>query len=183
MAFRFVMKSSAAVKTVSPLPFNHIICRTFAGKRVKEEKPEVELPDYNDVVPTSGISRPLSEILKEINKRVPDSLVKLRTESNGFSVKYIPWHIVNRILNLHAPEWSGEVRNITYSADGKSVSVVYRVTLYGTDAEIFRESTGTASLNEAGGYGDPVQKAEGMAFRRACARFGLGLHLYHEELL
>ena len=93
MAFRFVMKSSAAVKTVSPLPFNHIICRTFAGKRVKEEKPEVELPDYNDVVPTSGISRPLSEILKEINKRVPDSLVKLRTESNGFSVKYIPWYI------------------------------------------------------------------------------------------
>ena len=33
-------------------------------------------------------------------------------------------------------EWSGEVRNITYSADGKSVSVVYRVTLYGTDAEV-----------------------------------------------
>ncbi|KAL0326455.1 UNVERIFIED_CONTAM: DNA repair -like protein 1, mitochondrial [Sesamum radiatum] len=38
-------------------------------------------------------------------------------------------------MNLHAPEWSGEVRSITYSADGKSVSVVYRVTLYGTDAE------------------------------------------------
>jgi len=33
-------------------------------------------------------------------------------------------------------EWSGEVRNITYSADAKSVSVVYRVTLYGTDAEV-----------------------------------------------
>ncbi|KAI8021878.1 hypothetical protein LOK49_LG03G03149 [Camellia lanceoleosa] len=45
-------------------------------------------------------------------------------------------HIVNRIMNLHAPEWSGEVRSITYSADGKSVSVVYRVTLYGTDAEV-----------------------------------------------
>lgn len=35
-------------------------------------------------------------------------------------------------------EWSGEVRSITYSADGKSVSVVYRVTLYGTDAEVFK---------------------------------------------
>lgn len=33
-------------------------------------------------------------------------------------------------------EWSGEVRNITYSADAKTVSVVYRVTLYGTDAEV-----------------------------------------------
>ncbi|CAI9112876.1 OLC1v1013376C1 [Oldenlandia corymbosa var. corymbosa] len=44
-------------------------------------------------------------------------------------------NIVNRIMNLHALEWSGEVRNIIHSADGKSVSVGYRVTLYGTDAE------------------------------------------------
>ncbi|GMP63004.1 hypothetical protein CsSME_00024875 [Camellia sinensis var. sinensis] len=138
--------------------------------------------DLEDLVPTSGISRPLSEILKELNKKVPDSLIRVRTESDGFPVKYIPWHIVNRIMNLHAPEWSGEVRSITYSADGKSVSVVYRVTLYGTDAEIYKESTGTAPVNDAG-YGDPVQKAEAMAFRRACARFGLGLHLYHEDVL
>ncbi|XP_004244393.1 DNA repair RAD52-like protein 1, mitochondrial [Solanum lycopersicum] len=130
---------------------------------------------------TSGISRPLSEILKELNKKVPDSLIKFRHEPNGFSIKYIPWHIVNRIMNLHAPEWSGEVRSVTYSSDGKSVSVVYRVTIYGTDAEIYRESTGTASVDDPG-YGDPVQKAEGMAFRRACARFGLGLHLYHEDM-
>ncbi|XP_027356209.1 DNA repair RAD52-like protein 1, mitochondrial [Abrus precatorius] len=131
-------------------------------------------------VPSSGICRPLSEILKELNKKVPDSLVKTRHEKDGFPVRYIPWHVVNRILNLHAPEWSGEVRNITYSSDAKSVSVVYRVTLYGTDAEIFRESTGTASVDDTS-YGDPVQKAEAMAFRRACARFGLGLHLYHED--
>ncbi|KAF7836385.1 DNA repair RAD52-like protein 1, mitochondrial [Senna tora] len=199
--------------------------------------------DGDDVVPTSGISRPLSEILKELNKKVPDSLVKTRVEKDGFPVRYIPWsgysnklnsddyiydffyrHVVNRIMNLHATDsrfssglhrmstrgwrklrrcsgssrwarisvvkssdgvrwtrkWSGEVRNISYSADGKSVSVVYRVTLYGTDAEIFRESTGTASLDDTS-YGDPVQKAEAMAFRRACARFGLGLYLYHED--
>ncbi|RZB93505.1 DNA repair RAD52-like protein 1, mitochondrial isoform B [Glycine soja] len=99
---------------------------------------------------------------------------------NHLSICIFSRHVVNRILNLHAPEWSGEVRNITYSADAKSVSVVYRVTLYGTDAEIFRESTGTASVDDTS-YGDPVQKAEAMAFRRACARFGLGLHLYHED--
>ncbi|KAJ6855322.1 DNA repair RAD52-like protein 1 [Populus alba x Populus x berolinensis] len=136
--------------------------------------------DDNDSVPTSGISRPLSEILKELNKKVPDTLVSQRVD-NGFSIKYVPWHLVNRIMNLHAPEWSGEVRNITYSPDSKSVSVVYRVTLYGTDAELHRESTGTAALDETG-FGDPVQKAEAMAFRRACARFGLGLHLYHEDM-
>ncbi|KAK4570631.1 hypothetical protein RGQ29_029483 [Quercus rubra] len=130
---------------------------------------------------SSGISRPLSEILKELNKRVPDSLVKVIRSENDFSIKYVPWHVMNRILNLHAPEWSGEVRSITYSGDAKSVSVVYRVTLYGTDAEIYRESTGTASVDDTS-YGDPVQKAEAMAFRRACARFGLGLHLYHEDM-
>ncbi|CAN6475400.1 unnamed protein product [Victoria cruziana] len=132
-------------------------------------------------IPTSGISRPLSEILKELNKRVPDSLVKTRFEE-GTSIKYIPWHIVNRIMNVHAPEWSGEVRSVTYSPDGKSVSVVYRVTLYGVDSEIFRESTGTASVDDTS-YGDPIQKAEAMAFRRACARLGLGLHLYHEDAM
>ncbi|KAJ4952562.1 hypothetical protein NE237_029394 [Protea cynaroides] len=152
-----------------------------AKKSEREEGvvvPEVET-EVSDV-PTSGISRPLSEILRELNKRVPDSLIRVRMES-GFNAKYVPWHVVNRIMNLHAPEWSGEVRSITYSADGKSVSVVYRVTLYGTDAEIYRESTGTASVEDTS-YGDPVQKAEAMAFRRACARLGLGLHLYHEDL-
>ncbi|RDX84500.1 DNA repair RAD52-like protein 1, mitochondrial, partial [Mucuna pruriens] len=147
--------------------------RSYSKLRHAEKEGEEEGP-------SSGICRPLSEILKELNKKVPDSLVKTRLEKDGFPIRYIPWHVVNRVLNLHAPEWSGEVRNITYSADAKSVSVVYRVTLYGTDAEIFRESTGTASVDDTS-YGDPVQKAEAMAFRRACARFGLGLHLYHED--
>jgi hypothetical protein len=46
--------------------------------------------------------------------------------------------------------------------------------------QAWRESSGTASVSDTQ-FGDPVQKAEGMAFRRACARFGLGLYLYHEE--
>ncbi|GMN56486.1 hypothetical protein TIFTF001_025595 [Ficus carica] len=147
-----------------------------------EAKKDEEEAEEEQVLVSSGISRPISQILKQLNKKVPDSLVKLRFDiQNGVSSKYIPWHIVNRIMNLHAPEWSGETRSITYSPDGKSVSVVYRVTLYGTDAELYRESTGTAALDDTS-FGDPVQKAEAMAFRRACARFGLGLHLYHEDL-
>ncbi|GBG75987.1 hypothetical protein CBR_g21229 [Chara braunii] len=76
--------------------------------------------------------------------------------------------------------WHGDVRNITFSPDNKTVTVVYRVTIRGADGEVWRESSGTASTSDDG-FGDPVQKAEGMAFRRACARFGLGLHLYHDE--
>uniref|UniRef100_A0A7N0U4H1 DNA repair RAD52-like protein 1, mitochondrial n=1 Tax=Kalanchoe fedtschenkoi TaxID=63787 RepID=A0A7N0U4H1_KALFE len=154
----------------------------FSASKVEKSDESESEPGYEEeVIPSSGVSsRPLSEILKELNKRVPDGLVRTRVQ-DGFSIKYIPWHLVNRIMNLHAPEWSGEVRHITYSADGKSVSVVYRVTLYGVDAEMHRESIGTASVADTG-YGDPVQKAEAMAFRRACARFGLGLHLYHDDL-
>ncbi|KAH7663790.1 hypothetical protein IHE45_14G079500 [Dioscorea alata] len=159
--------------------------RLYATAKIVPTRPRLATPaaedDDADVIPSEGISRPLSEVLRELNKKVPDSVIKVRMEDN-FATKYVPWHIVNRIMNLHAPEWSGEVRNIVYSPDGKSVSVVYRVTIYGTDAEVYRESSGTASV-EDGGYGDPVQKAEAMAFRRACARLGLGLHLYHEDML
>ncbi|XP_076910284.1 DNA repair RAD52-like protein 1, mitochondrial [Bidens hawaiensis] len=171
-----------------PTYYYHLQTLLYSSTTKKPKKQETitadEIPtpasSYYDV-PPSGISRPISEILKELNKKVPDSLIRTRTEPDGFALRHLPWHIVNRIMNLHAPEWSGEVRSITYSADGKYVTVTYRVTIYGTDAELYRESTGTASVDGVG-YGDPVQKAEAMAFRRACARFGLGLHLYHEEL-
>ncbi|KAJ8765336.1 hypothetical protein K2173_012033 [Erythroxylum novogranatense] len=104
----------------------------FGGRDKDGEKNSHD--DDDEVIPTSGLCRPLSEILKELNKKAPDSLIRQCVE-DGFSVRYVPWRLVNRIMNLHAPEWSGEVQNITYSPDNKSDSVVYHVTLYGTDAE------------------------------------------------
>lgn len=46
--------------------------------------------------------------------------------------------------------------------------------------QAYRESTGTVSCSH-GEIADPVAAAEEIAFCRACARFGLGLYLYHEE--
>lgn len=43
-----------------------------------------------------------------------------------------------------------------------------------------RESTGTLTITDDH-IEDPVAAAEEIAFCRACARFGLGLYLYHEE--
>jgi len=127
----------------------------------------------------SLITRPLAEILRDMNKRVPDKVLKTRNDE-GVVLKYIPWYHANRMLSFYAPGWSGEVRSIIFSGDGSSVSVVYRVTIRGSDGESWRESSGTTAMADTS-YGDPVQKAEGMAFRRACARFGLGLYLYHED--
>lgn len=46
--------------------------------------------------------------------------------------------------------------------------------------QAYRESTGTVSAGD-GHIVDPVAEAEEIAFCRACARFGLGLYLYHKE--
>lgn len=45
--------------------------------------------------------------------------------------------------------------------------------------QAYRESTGTVSSGND--HEDPVAAAEELAFCRACARFGLGLYLYHED--
>lgn len=46
--------------------------------------------------------------------------------------------------------------------------------------QAYRESTGTVSSGNDK-VADPVAAAEELAFCRACARFGLGLYLYHED--
>lgn len=125
------------------------------------------------------ITRSLVEILRDLNKRVPDKIIKIKQEG-GSQIKYIPWYHANRMLSFYAPGWLGEIRSLTFSDDARSVSVVYRVTIRGSDGEAYRESSGTVFL-EDNQCGDPVQKAEEIAFTRACARFGLGLYLYHED--
>jgi hypothetical protein len=79
------------------------------------------------------------------------------------------------MLSFYAPGWCGEIRDVIFADDG-SVTVVYRVTIRGSDGEAHRESTGTVSP----ATGDSVAAAEEIAFCRACARFGLGLYLFHE---
>ncbi|OWM89834.1 DNA repair RAD52-like protein 2, chloroplastic [Punica granatum] len=141
----------------------------------------------NYVVPLDGspsslqssvITRPLVEILRDLNKRIPDNILKPRVSDDQPSHS-IPWYHANRMLSFYAPGWCGEVRDVIYSDNG-SVTVVYRVTVRGSDGEAHRESTGTVSCTNDG-FMDPVAAAEEIAFCGACARFGLGLYLYHEE--
>ncbi|KAL5218289.1 hypothetical protein ABZP36_018973 [Zizania latifolia] len=136
----------------------------------------------NYVVPLdaapSGITRPLVEILRDLNKRVPESVVRSSRRVSP-SDPVIPWYHVNRMLSFYAPGWCGEVCNVIYTDNGK-VTVVYRVTVRGIDGEVHREAAGTASLSDAR-FDDPVAAAEEAAFCKACARFGFGLYLYHED--
>ncbi|KAF5198994.1 Dna repair rad52-like protein 2 protein [Thalictrum thalictroides] len=132
------------------------------------------VPNSNYVVPldnSSCIKRPLAEILRDLNKRVPDNIIHSKTN-------WIPWYHANRMLSFYAPGWCGEISDVIFSENG-SVTVIYRVTIRGSDGEAHRESTGTVTPSD--GHEDPVAAAEEMAFCKACARFGLGLYLYHEE--
>ncbi|XP_071695956.1 DNA repair RAD52-like protein 2, chloroplastic [Rutidosis leptorrhynchoides] len=139
----------------------------------------VSVPNSNYVVPldisSSCITRPLAEILRDLNKRIPDNII-VNTANSAF----IPWYHANRMLSFYAPGWCGEIRDVIFSDTG-SVTVVYRVTVRGSDGEAHRESTGTVSSTTNGENVDPVAAAEEIAFGKACARFGLGLYLYHEE--
>lgn len=147
------------------------------------------VPNSNYVVPldrsfsspySSFITRPLVEILRDLNKRIPDDVVRARpSHDHASSPNSIPWYHANRMMSFYAPGWCGEIRDVIYSDNG-SVTVVYRVTIRGSDGEAYRESTGTV-LCSHGEIADPVAAAEEIAFCRACARFGLGLYLYHEE--
>ncbi|CAB4263860.1 unnamed protein product [Prunus armeniaca] len=143
------------------------------------------VPNSNYVVPldksfsssnSSCITRPLVEILRDLNKRIPDNIIQAPPHHHS---TLIPWYHANRMLSFYAPGWCGEIRDVIFSDNG-SVTVVYRVTIRGSDGEAHRESTGTISPSD-GHNADPVTAAEEIAFCRACARFGLGLYLYHED--
>ncbi|KAK9076247.1 hypothetical protein SSX86_004580 [Deinandra increscens subsp. villosa] len=140
------------------------------------------VPNSNYVVPfdnsSSCITRPLIEILRDLNKRIADNIIVKRDGSSQSS--FIPWYHANRMLSFYAPGWCGEIRDVIFSDNG-SVTVVYRVTVRGSDAEAHRESTGTVSSATNDPSVDPVAAAEEIAFCKACARFGLGLYLYHED--
>ncbi|XP_027100581.1 DNA repair RAD52-like protein 2, chloroplastic [Coffea eugenioides] len=136
----------------------------------------------NYVVPldkSSCITRPLAEILRDLNKRIPDNIIKSAPHlDRDHYPTFIPWYHANRMLSFYAPGWCGEIRDVIFSENG-SVTVVYRVTIRGSDGEAHRESTGTVSSSN-GQVVDLVAAAEEIAFCRACARFGLGLYLYHD---
>ena len=122
-------------------------------------------------------ARSLTEILTDLAKPVPEGFLAHRKQG-GQTLTYIPWHHVNKLLDYYAPGWEGEVTKIVCTED--RVFVTYRLTIHAEEGKFSREATGTEMLN-CSSYGDPTSNAESMSFRRAAARFGLGLSLYQKD--
>ncbi|MFO0448781.1 MAG: DUF1071 domain-containing protein, partial [Pseudomonadota bacterium] len=119
---------------------------------------------------------------------LPDSLLETKT-LKGTKITFLSWKYIPPILDKYARGWSWEITHLQTTSD--RIFLVGRLTIPTADGLVWREATGTEMLKEVKtdkltgemiereiAYGDPSSNAESMAFRRACAKFGLGLYLY-----
>ncbi len=122
--------------------------------------------------------RPIAEVLSDLSKPVPKRLLRQRTLTGGKVLTYIPWHQATRLLDFYAPGWEGHIVEVKQIAN--YVVVIYQITIHAAERSFTRQATGQESL-EGKNFTDAICTAEQQAFKRACARFGLGLDLYNED--
>lgn len=155
---------------------------TPTGTWETPQNPPPEAPPPLSPPPHAG-AWSIAETIAALSRPLPEKMLSNK-KMGGSTISFIQWHTVNKILDKYAPGWTWEVKSITLSPD--RVFVLGRLTLQTSDGNIYREATGTEELKTTTrdgevkeiAYGDPTSNAESMAFRRASARFGLGLYLY-----
>jgi hypothetical protein len=124
------------------------------------------------------VTRPIAEIISDLSKEIAERHLKVKV-LKGRKIHFISWHHAIKYLDLFAPGWDGEVRQVA-EIGGRCV-IVYRISIPCAEGTVWREATGQESdwdEEEETKYGDPSSNAEAMAFKRAAAKFGLGLYLY-----
>jgi len=123
---------------------------------------------------------PLAAIIADLSQPIKERHLKQKTKG-GRAISFIPWYHAVKYLDLHAAGWSYEVRSTVWNTEGRLVLTV-RLSIPCLEGIVYREATGTEEEPEEGErmYGDPSSNAESMALRRAAAKFGLGLYLYHK---
>ncbi|WP_218080881.1 Rad52/Rad22 family DNA repair protein [Anthocerotibacter panamensis] len=152
-------------------------------------------PSPGTTHPTQGLAqefppgparmRLFAKIMADLAKPIPPRLIRTR-QQDGATIPYIPWHTVNHLLDHYAPGWEGQITEVCFSND--RIYVVYALTIHASDCSVTRMATGTELLKGTDrqgkprevAFGDPSSNAESQAFRRAAARFNLGLHLYEK---
>lgn len=137
------------------------------------------------IEPPSAIAQwGIKEIEQALARKIPNNLLKTLPKIN---VKYVPWYECTKILNKYAIGWQWEIVETNLSSD--RIFITGRLTIPTKDGDISRCATGTSELKKISDegvvseipYGDPSSNAEAQAFKRACARFCLGLYLYSQN--
>lgn len=156
--------------------------------------------------PTMPGEWPIAKIIEKLSRELPPRLTETKRKG-GTKITFIPWHRANQVLDKYAPGWTWAITNTVLASD--RIFITGRLTIPAAEGNIYREASGTELLKEDKpimipnpddpstkialvddlgrtalesrelAYGDPSSNAESMAFRRAAARFGLGLYLYN----
>jgi len=132
----------------------------------------------------SSTRRPLEDILEDMQQPIRGRHLETKRKG-GDELTYCPWYRVARYVEHYTNgHWS---KSLDVWTTDRRIFVRVTVTIDAADTTVSRSATGTEKLqkidSETGevkdiAYGDPSSNAESMAFRRACAQFGLGLGLY-----
>ena len=122
--------------------------------------------------------RPIADILTDLAKPVPQRMIEQRKQG-GAMLDFVPWHRAQRILDHYTRGyWQYEV--VDKRVTDTHFLVTVRIIIHASDFIAHREGTGIEALDTSS-YGDFQSNAEAQAFKRACARFGLALHLYDKD--
>ena len=119
--------------------------------------------------------RPLSDIRSDLQKPIPERLLETRRQG-GQEITYVPWYRAQKILDHYTRGfWEYEVVERTFT--DTRIMLTVRLIVHTAEGAFHREGTGIEAL-DVDSPGDPQSNAESMAFRRAAAKWGLGLDLY-----
>jgi len=123
----------------------------------------------------SADKRAWAAISEDLHEPVPKRLIE-KKKKGGATIDFVPWYRVQRILHFHTNGyWHYEVTSREVIGDRLCLTV--QITIEAAEGSFTRSATGSETL-DTDSYGDFQSNAESMAFRRAAARFGVGLHLY-----
>lgn len=119
----------------------------------------------------------LAQIEEKLSQPLSPNLLSQKV-LKGNKIPYISWHVATKILSTYCPGWQWEIQDCFLSQE--RLFLIGKLTIPTQDCGLVtRAATGTEDLN-CSSYGDPSSNAESMAFRRAAAKFGLGLYLYQK---
>lgn len=119
--------------------------------------------------------RHLSEILDGLAKPVPGRMLNTK-RMGGQEITFIPWYRAQKIFS-HYTNGFWEYRIVDRWQNGGDFMITVEITIHTKDGAFSRQGTGREEPGVTG-FGDTQSNAESMAFRRACAKWHLGIDLY-----
>ena len=118
--------------------------------------------------------RTLAEIISDLSREIPARFLGAKQKGNQ-KITIYSWMVVQRFLDHYAPGWSGRATPVLST---ERVACSYELCIPTADAGVVcRAATGDDQEDDDEGWGSPMTRAEGQAFKRAAARFGFGLYL------